>query len=290
MRLQDFMTSCRDKLYHHTISSKIKFNFLIILFGKMSSSKSLPLSGTESEIERMTDFFRLVTLLSWTDKIKSSICYDRNSVKDLTSSNDIAENGMNGRIGNTTWCKFECCAPMKTSIECVCCPEIPEIRKPRFSSILCLHVCRSDPHFVLWYSMRENFVSYLISTKFWTLANLFLHKRCFFFVSLFFQKSIRLDSGGPSSLKSNILSSELPEAAIHRCSRQEKPLKGFFWIFQKKLLWSFIFSISHLSISKAECIAKSLFTYLFCIYKLCLKARDALQLLSDKATNKTSVK
>ena len=36
----------------HYESNKIKFNFLIILFGKMSSSKSLPLS----EIERMTDF------------------------------------------------------------------------------------------------------------------------------------------------------------------------------------------------------------------------------------------
>ena len=53
--LENFMI-CRDKLYHHTISNKIKFNFLIILFGKMSSSKSLPSSGTESEIERMTDF------------------------------------------------------------------------------------------------------------------------------------------------------------------------------------------------------------------------------------------
>ena len=56
VRSENLMTSCRDKLYHHTISNKIKFNFLIILFGKMSSSKSLPSSGTESEIERMTDF------------------------------------------------------------------------------------------------------------------------------------------------------------------------------------------------------------------------------------------
>ena len=56
VRLENLMTSCRDKLYHHTISNKIKFNFLIILLGKMSSSKSLPLFGTESEIERMTDF------------------------------------------------------------------------------------------------------------------------------------------------------------------------------------------------------------------------------------------
>ena len=56
VRLENFMTSCRDKLYHHAISNKIKFNFLIILFAKMSSSKSLPSSGTDSEIEKMTDF------------------------------------------------------------------------------------------------------------------------------------------------------------------------------------------------------------------------------------------
>ena len=59
VRLENFMTSCRDKLYHHTISNKIIFNFLFILFAKMSSSKSLPLSGTESEIEKMTDFEKL---------------------------------------------------------------------------------------------------------------------------------------------------------------------------------------------------------------------------------------
>ena len=60
-RLQNFMEPCRDKHYHHTISStpsqfKIKVNLLIILFHKVSSRKSLPLSGTESEIERMTNF------------------------------------------------------------------------------------------------------------------------------------------------------------------------------------------------------------------------------------------
>ena len=44
VRLENSMTSCRDKLYHHTTSNKIKFNFLIIWFGKMSSNKSLPSS------------------------------------------------------------------------------------------------------------------------------------------------------------------------------------------------------------------------------------------------------
>ena len=50
VRLENFMTSCKDKLYHHTMTSKIKSTSLIILFGKVYSSKSLPSSGTESEI------------------------------------------------------------------------------------------------------------------------------------------------------------------------------------------------------------------------------------------------
>ena len=56
VRLENLMMSCRDKLYHRTISDKVKFNFLIILFVKMSSSKSLPSSGTESAVEKITDF------------------------------------------------------------------------------------------------------------------------------------------------------------------------------------------------------------------------------------------
>ena len=56
VRLENFMMSCKDKHYHDTISNKIKFNFLNILFRKMASSKSMPSSGTESEIKRMTNF------------------------------------------------------------------------------------------------------------------------------------------------------------------------------------------------------------------------------------------
>ena len=137
---------------HHTMSNKIKFNFLIILFGKMSSSKSLPSSSTETES-------------------KVAVAYGRNFVSDLASNNDVTTNGVNGRIGYKTWWKCECCAPMETSIEGVCCLEIPEICKPRFSSTSCLNVCRLDPHFELWYSRRENVVSYLISTQCWSLAN-----------------------------------------------------------------------------------------------------------------------
>ena len=76
-------------------------------------------------------------------KSKVPVAYGRNSVSDLTSSNDVATNGVNGRIGNKFWCKCECCVPMETSTG-VCCLEIPEIGKPRFSSASCLYVFRSD--------------------------------------------------------------------------------------------------------------------------------------------------
>ena len=116
----------------------------------MSSSKSLPSSGTESGIEKMTDFEK-IALQSYSlepTKSKVPVAYGRNSVSDLASSNDLATNDVYGRTGCKTWCKCECCALMKTSIG-VCCLEIPEICKPRFLNTLCLNVCRSDPHFVL---------------------------------------------------------------------------------------------------------------------------------------------
>ena len=163
------MTSCRDKFYHHNISNKIKSNFLIIFFGKMFSSKSLPSYEIESEIEN--DWLRENSPYSLEPtKSKVVVAYGSNFVRDMPSSNDVATDAVNGRIGNKT-CKFECCALMETSIKDVSCLEIPEIYKPRFSSPSCLNVCRSDPHFVLWYSRRENFVSYLISTQFFANQN-----------------------------------------------------------------------------------------------------------------------
>ena len=90
--------------------------------------------------------------------------YGRNSMSDLGSTNAAATNDVDGRIGNKTWCKWGCCAPMETSIESVCCLEIPEICRTRFSGTLCLYVCRSDPHFMLRYSIREKSINYLIST------------------------------------------------------------------------------------------------------------------------------
>ena len=92
-------------------------------------------------------------------------------MSDLVSSNDVATNGVNGRISNEFWYKCECCVQMETSTEVVCCLEIPEICNPRFSSTLCLYVCKSDLHFVLWYSRWENFVNYLISTHCWSVGN-----------------------------------------------------------------------------------------------------------------------
>ena len=43
--------------------------------------------------------------------------YDRNSLSDLANSINAATNDVNGRIGNKTYCKYECCAPMETYIE-----------------------------------------------------------------------------------------------------------------------------------------------------------------------------
>ena len=84
-------------------------------------------------------------------KWKFPVAYGKNSVSDLASSNDVTTNGVNGRIGNKTWCKCKCCAPMEISTESVCCLEITEICKLRFSNRFssCLNVYRSNPHFML---------------------------------------------------------------------------------------------------------------------------------------------
>ena len=157
--LENFMATCRDKLYHHTISNRIKFNFLIIVFGKTSSSKSLPLSGIEAEVERLNDLEKFnLTIHSWNDKSKVPVARGSSSVSDLAGTNDVATNGVNGRIGNKTLWKCEYCAPMEISIEAVCCLEMPDICKPILSSTSCLNVCRSNPDFVLWYSRWENLV------------------------------------------------------------------------------------------------------------------------------------
>ena len=138
----------------------------------MSSSESLSSSGTESETERMNDFEKLAcnhTLLNRKNPVP--VGYSRNSMSDFANSSKAATNDVDGRIGNKTWCNCECCAPMETNIESVCCLEILEICKPRFSGTLCLYVCRSYPHFIPRYSMPEKSINYLISTHIWSLPN-----------------------------------------------------------------------------------------------------------------------
>ena len=136
----------------------------------------------------MTDFekFGLQPYSLEPTKSKVPVAYGRNSMSDLTSSSNAATNDVDGRIGNKTWCKCECCAPMETSIESVCCLEILEICKPRFSGTLSLYVCISDPHFILRYFMLEKSINYLISTHIWSLPNqnksfILIHTSSYFF-------------------------------------------------------------------------------------------------------------
>ena len=113
----------------------------------------------------MTDFekFGLQPCSLEPTKSKVPVGYG-NAMSDLANRSNAATNDVDGRIGNKTWCKCECYAPMETSIVSVCCLEIPEICKPRFSGTLCLYVCRSDTCFIPQYFMREKSISYLIST------------------------------------------------------------------------------------------------------------------------------
>ena len=53
-------------------------------------------------------------------KSKVPVAYGKNSMSDLASSSNATTND-DGRIGNKIWCKCECCVPMETSIESVCC-------------------------------------------------------------------------------------------------------------------------------------------------------------------------
>ena len=87
----------------------------------MSSTKSLFSSFTESETERMTDLekFGLHPFSLEPTKSKVPVGYGRNSMSGLANSSNAATNDVDGRIGNKTWCKCECCAPMQTSIESV---------------------------------------------------------------------------------------------------------------------------------------------------------------------------
>ena len=131
-----------------------------------SSQKENFVNTRKRLLENRNWAFPVVLYFTWKLEFFSNIL----SVT-VASSNDAATNDVDGRIGNKTWCKCEWCNLMKISIESACCLEIPEICKTRFSGTLCLYVSRSDPHFMLGYSMRENSVNYLISTHIWFLPN-----------------------------------------------------------------------------------------------------------------------
>ena len=151
IRLENFMTSCRAKPYQHAISIKSSSIFWSSHMTKFPSA-NLRLCLTRNQKSRE---WQTSKNLACNHKLlnrknpKVPVTYDRNSVSDLAGSNDVATNGVNGRIGNKTWCKCEWYVPMETSIESVCCLEIPEICKPRFSTTSCLNVCRSDLYFVI---------------------------------------------------------------------------------------------------------------------------------------------
>ena len=112
----------------------------------------------------MTDFKKLGLKPCSLEPTKWNVLvtYGRNSVCDLARSNDVARNAVNERIGNKTWCKCDWYAAMETSIEGVCCLEIPEICKPIFSSASSLYVCRSHLHFAPWCSKLSYLISYFI--------------------------------------------------------------------------------------------------------------------------------
>ena len=78
-----------------------------------------------------------------------------------------------------------------------------------------LILCKSESKF----SITSDFAIIVFCKTYYFVNQIFSFIRDFFFVSVFFQKSIRLDSGSRLLLKSNRLSSGSPELAIHRCSR-----------------------------------------------------------------------
>ena len=146
VRLENFMAPCRDNLYHHAIEITSSTIFWTHPLAKCSPTNlCLCLARSQKSKEWLTSKNSACnhTLLH-RKKTKVPVTYGRNSTSDLASSNDV----------KGVWC-------LETS----------EICKPRFSSTSCLNVCRSNPYFVIWFCRRENFVSYLIFTQCWSLAN-----------------------------------------------------------------------------------------------------------------------
>ena len=151
VRLENFIMPCTDKLYHHAISIKSSSIFgsqlakcppvnLCLCLARHQKSNEWPTSKNSTCNH---------TLLYRKKPSKNSSYLWQEPCEWSSQQQWCGHKWCNGKIGNKTWCKCECCALIETSIEGVCCLEIPEICTTRFSSTSFFNVCRSDPFFVI---------------------------------------------------------------------------------------------------------------------------------------------
>ena len=103
----------------------------------MSESDSLTSSDTENE-DSHSDLEKvgLEPYFLEPTKSKTPVVYNQGNVSlddDTTTQAENTDDAPSGRIGNKEWCICGNCFPMETSFESICCMEIPEIHKPRFS-------------------------------------------------------------------------------------------------------------------------------------------------------------
>ena len=141
--------SCTDKLYHHAISIKSSSIFWSQLVKCPPVNLCLCLAWSQKSNEWQLQKIRLATIPSCTEKKtnKNSSYLWQEPCEWSSQQQWCGHKWCNGKIGNKTWCKCECCALIEISIEGACCLEILEICKTRFSSTSFLNVCRSDPFF-----------------------------------------------------------------------------------------------------------------------------------------------
>ena len=185
-----------------------------------------------------------------------------------------------------------------------------------FRCIMFLHL-QIGSACVLWCCRREaRKLCYFICIQCWSLANqnkTFLSLQLFccccwcFFVSMFFQKSIRLDSRGSLLSKRNtiILKNLLNGSKVYEIyflgisknifetSIFLSPSEGLLLIISGIRSSTFMkFYIFHFSLLLflGGCFLKRLFTCWLRIHKLCLRTRVALQILSHKARHKIPMK
>ena len=93
-------------------------------------------------------------------------------MSDLTSSNDVVTNGVNGRTGNKFWCKCECCIPMESSTGACLLPTTSwdlQANIFKYIAFVCLYIRSTFCADIL--GEKTSLASYLISTQCWSLAN-----------------------------------------------------------------------------------------------------------------------